>query len=96
MTRRIDKISNDAKRVWKEFYDGKGKDDVKKIELKIKDEDKEDFLNYSMTNIRKIDTKSMESKNSKLLSNDRYGEKKYILEETAESILFNEMGKIYG
>lgn len=93
--RGVDKTSDSAKRVWKEFYDGRGKNSVEIEELANPDPNKEDFLNHAMTNKVKIDIRGMESKNNDILSNDRYGEKKDTLEEAGDSKLKYEMEKIY-
>lgn len=79
------KITDEAKNIWKNFYDGKGSNYVEKEE--IDNNQKEDFLNQIYYLKKNINTKKAENTHKKLFNNDKYGELKDTLIEFADTLL---------
>lgn len=94
-------VTNDAKNVWKEFYNGKGTQFVNVLDLidgdnQIADQHNEEFLNKKYTIKKPLSLNKLYGKTQMLLRNDQYGEKEYWLEELANDYLRQEMRGIYG
>lgn len=89
-------ISQDAKKIWKNFYDGKGSQYVDYSELEDNAHE-EEYLNQRYTlKESPFNITQMEKKNDEALFNNPYGEMEDLLLEAAESILRNRMKDIYG
>jgi len=101
-TRLRGKVSEEAKNVWKNFYDGKGKQYIKNmVDLKFDDEynqaynHPEDYLNKKYIITKPVNTYKIYQNNEKILAHDPYGEKKEFVIEAAESVLQNKMRDLY-
>lgn len=101
-TRIKNQVSDAAKNVWKQFYDGVGASYVKNLDL-INAEDgtqntshNEEYLNKKyILNKTYADYNKMINVNNKFLQNDRYGENSDQIYHAGESIITNKMREIY-
>lgn len=87
-------VSNDAKNVWQNFYDGKGSQYVEAIPLDSEHHD-EDSLRHKYVIKTPVDTSKSVAINNEILSNDSYGEKDNGIAEAIESYIRNDMRDIY-
>ena len=87
-----DRVTKSAANIWKEFFNGKGKDDVT---LELVGVDPDNYRSYWY----RIKTKVNFSKNVKahkdFLKDDKYNEKSDQLNELADGLLINAMRAIY-
>ncbi len=99
-TRQRGNITPEAKKIWKEFHEGKGKEYVKTKFLVNEDgglseDHKEDYLNKRYLIEEPYDTREIERSHEKLFKYDKYGEMINTLIEAGDSLLRGEMEKIY-
>lgn len=87
-------VSDEAKVIWRNFYNGKGQHLVKKLPLSERLHT-EDYLNYMYTNLKKIDISKNLQITKELLSDDKWGEKKTLFLEAFASYVENEMRELY-
>ena len=87
-------ITASAKKVWKEFFDGKGSNLVIKelIHPGMKDDN---FFNYKFKMKKKMNVSKNIKIHDKFIGNDKYGEKLGMLSELAEGNLRQSMRGIY-
>ena len=94
-------VTNEAKNVWKEFFNGKGTQYVNILDLKdnenqIASQHNEEYLNKKYLIKKPLQLNKLYNKTQMLLRNDQYGEKEYWLEELGNDYLRNSMRGIYG
>ena len=85
-------VSKSAQRVWKEFFDGKGSDDVKKELTGVTPENYRHYW-YSLKKPLKLN-KNIKA-DEKFVGNDKFDEKRGMMDEIAEGILRHSMRGIY-
>jgi len=94
-------ITPEAKNVWRNFYEGVGKDYVETTPL-IDDEGErathheEEYLNTRYIIKNPLDISILEHRDAEVFANDRYGELTSHFEEMADSIIRHKMEDIYG
>ena len=91
-------VSNEAKNVWKNFFDGKGKQFVDHIDIPEGRHD-EDYLNKiykAKEGAPVINGMKAIQNNQQIFANDPYGEKIGLFIEEVDSKLRDEMRSIYG
>lgn len=93
MPTRSKNITPEAKRIWKEFYNGVGASDVKR--QKIDEAYPEEFLNYKYVINKPVNLSTATALNNRFLMNDKHGELRDGLLELADSLLLNKMRSIY-
>lgn len=86
------KITTSAKGVWKEFFDGKGSDDVTKDFFGT---DKTNWQRYNYTLKTKVNYSKNLQNHKKFLGKDPYNERKDMMNELADGILVGNMREIY-
>jgi len=89
-----DLVSVEAKNVWKNFFEGKGKELVIKRKVE-KDLHQEEYLNYMYSNKENKDLSSSLNLTTQLLKDDPYKEKKDLLVEAFAGYVENAMRKLY-
>lgn len=91
---RTREITPAAKKVWKEFYDGAGKNLVETKDIGLEHYD-EDYLNLVYYIQKLINIHAATKRHDKAIGKDPYQEKSNLLLETADSYVANEMRRIY-
>ncbi len=87
-------VTPEAKRVWKEFYDGKGSDLVTYEDTEAIHHD-EDYLNKKYFIDTQIDTSAAQRRHKQVIGQDPYGERFNNFIETADGVIGGEMSEIY-
>lgn len=90
----IGMVSNDAKRVWKEFYDGKGSEYVSS-KVQIEGEHLEDHMNNIFYTDFDTKYRKMQRNSDKVIGHDPYGEFRDLIWEAGSSLLTSTMRGIY-
>lgn len=94
-TRIKNQVSDSAKNIWKNFFDGKGSEYVKSFDLEDNVHD-EDYLNKKyVLNKNYSDYNKMINTSNIFLKNDKHSENANQIWGTADSILTNKMREIY-
>ena len=101
-TRIKNQVSDAAKNIWKQFYDGVGAGYVKNLDL-INAEDgtqntshNEEYLNKKyILNKTYSDYNKMLNTNNKFLQNDKYGEMGDVIHDAGDVVLTRKMREIY-
>lgn len=94
-SREKNKVSDEAKMVWKEFYQGKGKPYIKEI-IELNDNiHQENFLNKKYVILQPIDTHKMYQNHLDIISNDSYKEKENFIYELSEDLVTSNMRDLY-
>ena len=90
-----DKVSDQAKAVWKEFTvdGGKGSSFITK-KKKIETNHQEDHLNYIIYS-DKVNVNTLIKNGLKVIGKDQYGERKEMIIEAGDSLLSNKMRGMY-
>lgn len=86
------RITKSAMNVWKEFYDGKGSEDVIK---KLEGADETNYLNYTYKLKNKLDLSKNINLHNKFIGKDPYKERIDQLLELGEGLLTKSMRSIY-
>jgi len=92
---RTGQITPEAKKVWKEFFDGIGSAQVNKVKVDDRFHPNEDYLNFKYTLKIPINTLSAISKHKRFIGNDPHEEKKTFLWELFDSFLRGKIQDIY-
>jgi hypothetical protein len=87
-------VSPEAKNVWRNFYDGKGSELVKTLNVGLKNHE-EDYLNLVYTNVTPIKFGPYLKITDDILTDDKYGEKHDLFLEGFASYLQNAMRVAY-
>jgi hypothetical protein len=87
-------VSPAAKKVWKEFYSGQGRNHVTFEDTESSSHD-EDYLNKKYFIRKKIPTGRAKSLHDKVIGRDQYGERLNLLIEGADHAIKGEMDRIY-
>jgi hypothetical protein len=95
-TTKSEYISDEAKVVWKKFYDGPGSKLVKKERLS-EDYHKEEYLNYKYDYVgdKKIDIKRGIENSKKAIGEDPYDEKDTLIIEAIDKYIKDKMHELY-
>jgi hypothetical protein len=89
-------VSDEAKSMWKEFFDGKGSDLVNKEKIDSEfPHHKEDYLNYKFFLKKPIRLSKQVGNHKKFIGDDPYGETETAFVEFADHLLTNKMNDIY-
>jgi len=96
-TRVSNEVSAEAKSVWANFNSGVGKGSVRAIPLDAEgyNHHPEDYLMNKYVMINPMDLSALSKRGKAIIGRDPHGEKLVELLEAAESILGQEMNKIY-
>jgi hypothetical protein len=86
-------VSAPAKKVWQEFYSGKGAPLVAHTPVNLGNV--EEYLNQTYFIKRPLNITSAKVLHKRVLSSDRYGEMKDVLLEAIDGLLSSEMQRIY-
>ena len=95
-TRVSGQVSSEMQRVWKEFYDGAGKDLVTWTPLDGANHHPQDYLNVKYFIKKPLNIQSMRRRSDITFRNDRHGEMRELFQEMADGFLRSRMHDVYG
>lgn len=87
-------VSNEAKNVWENFYEGKGSNLVDAIPLESSNHD-EEYLNHKYVIKSPIDLNTIKRNHENVIKNDEYYEKVDNIANSIDSKIRNKMNDIY-
>jgi hypothetical protein len=88
-------VTSQAKEVWRQFYQGAGKDLVLPVPLQAKHHHEEEWLSYKYVLRKPYDITKLLNKGKIALKNDPYNEKLNLIIEAADALLSRHMSDIY-
>ena len=88
-------VTPGAKKVWREFHEGQGKDFAETEELPDAEHHEEEYLNKRYKAVRSIDLSKLKAKHRTTIGRDPYGERMTAFVEAADGLLRTKMAEIY-
>ena len=88
-------VTPGAKKVWREFHEGQGKDFAETEELPDAEHHEEEYLNKRYRAVRSIDLSKLKAKHRTTIGRDPYGERMTAFVEATDELLRTQMAEIY-